>query len=82
MPENETVEQRIRTILQDQLNLAPEEISEGAHLVDDLGCDSLDLIEILMALEEEFGIDLDFDEAEKAHTVADVVALVKSARVA
>lgn len=64
---------KLRTILVEQLGIAPENVTEDAKLVEDLGADSLDVVEIVMALEEEWGIDIPDEESEKLSTVGDVV---------
>lgn len=75
----ERILKHVRTILSDYLGVAddPNEIKPEHSLTEDLGADSLDLVEIVMSLEEEFEIDIDDDEAVRVKTVADTVAMVR-----
>ena len=57
----------------------PEKVSSESHFVNDLGLDSLDVVEIVMALEDEFGIEISDEEAEKVFTVEDTVELISKA---
>lgn len=78
MPETQsTVEDRIRQIIVDQTGVKPDEVSLKSHLVNDLGLDSLDSVELTMALEEEFNIEIDDEVAEKLVTVQQVVDFVQ-----
>ncbi len=63
------VEERVKKIVADQLGVKKEEIANGASFVDDLGADSLDTVELVMALEEEFECEIPDEEAEKIITV-------------
>lgn len=63
------VEERVRTIICDQLGVKPEELKNFNSFVDDLGADSLDTVELVMALEEEFEMEIPDEEAEKITTV-------------
>jgi acyl carrier protein len=58
MHDRAAIDHRLRTIFENQLNLRPEEINDRATLMDDLGCDSLDATELMMAVEEEFSTEL------------------------
>jgi acyl carrier protein len=69
----EKITQRLREIIAEQLGISEEEIVPEASFVDDLGADSLDLVELIMALEEEFGMDISDEEAEKIQTVQDAI---------
>lgn len=60
-------------VIVDQLGVKKEEVKTSAKFVEDLGADSLDTVELVMTLEEEFGIEIPDDDAEKAKTVGDVV---------
>ena len=70
--------ERVREIIQEQLNLEGIEITEESSFKDDLGADSLDLFELVMAFEEEFGCEIPDEEAEKIKTVGDAVAFVEA----
>jgi acyl carrier protein len=72
MAEKETFE-RIRSIIIEQLGVETEEVTMEAHFRDDLEADSLDLVELIMAFEEEFGGEISDDEAQKILTVGDAV---------
>jgi len=68
----------IKEVVVEQLSVNPDEVKEDAKFVEDLGADSLDVVELVMALEEKFDIEIPDDEAEKIQTVADVVAYIES----
>ena len=68
-----TVERRVIEIIVEQLGVAEEEVTLEASFIDDLGADSLDLVELIMAMEEEFGLEISDADAEKILTVQDVV---------
>ncbi|MDF1882631.1 acyl carrier protein [Sulfurimonas sp. SAG-AH-194-C21] len=68
----------IKEVVVEQLSVDVKEVKEDAKFVEDLGADSLDVVELVMALEEKFDIEIPDDEAEKIQTVADVVAYVES----
>ena len=68
-----TVERRVIEIIVEQLGVSEEEVTLEASFIDDLGADSLDLVELIMAMEEEFGIEISDEDAEKIQTVQDVV---------
>jgi len=67
----------IKEVVVEQLSVSADEVKDDAKFVEDLGADSLDVVELVMALEEKFDIEIPDDEAEKIQTVADVVAYVK-----
>ena len=75
MSEEEILE-KVTTILKDQLSIDNKEVKLESQLIDDLGADSLDLVEISMALEEEFSIEVPDDQVESIHTVEDVVKFI------
>jgi len=68
---------KIRQIIADQLGVKKEEVTDNAKFVDDLGADSLDTVELVMALEEEFGIEIPDEEAEKLVTVGDALRYIE-----
>jgi acyl carrier protein len=67
-----SVQERVREIISEQLNVSKEEVVPEASFTDDLGADSLDLVELVMALEEEFEIEVSDEDAEKIRKVKDV----------
>tara|TARA_B100000959_G_scaffold252076_1_gene281928 strand:+ start:217 stop:459 length:243 start_codon:yes stop_codon:yes gene_type:complete len=69
---------RVKKIITDQLNVTDEQITAEASFIDDLGADSLDQVELVMALEEEFGNEIPEDEAEKLQTVGSVIEYIDS----
>ena len=77
MADSVNVEETVRKIVCERLDKKPEEVTLEARFIDDLGADSLDLTELLMALEEEFNIDID-DEANQIETVADAVKYIQA----
>ncbi|MCH2155713.1 MAG: acyl carrier protein [Opitutales bacterium] len=73
---DKTIEQRVKDIIESQLNVNPEQITSEASFLDDLGADSLDTVELIMAFEEEFGDEIPESDAEKLQTVGDVVKYI------
>ena len=65
------IEERVRDLIVEQLGVNADQVTADASFVDDLGADSLDTVELVMAFEEEFGIDIPDEDAEKMLTVAD-----------
>jgi acyl carrier protein len=76
MSEN-NIEAKVKAIIIDQLGVSEEEVTINASFVDDLGADSLDLVELVMALEEEFGQEIPDEDAEKIVTVKDAVQYIE-----
>ncbi len=74
---SEEVFEKVKAIIVDQLQVTEATVTEEASFIDDLGADSLDLVELIMALEEEFDIEIPDSDAEKVVTVADVVNYIK-----
>ena len=74
---SEEVFEKVKAIIVEQLQVAENTVAEEASFIDDLGADSLDLVELIMALEEEFDIEIPDTDAEKVVTVGDVVDYIK-----
>ena len=72
-----TVEPRVKEIVCEQLGVSDEEVTPQASFIDDLGADSLDIVELVMALEEEYEIEISDEDAEKIKTVQDVVTYIE-----
>lgn len=73
----DTVEDRVKKVVVEQLDIKPEEATMEASFVDDLGADSLDTVELVMALEEEFDTEIPDEEAEKIRTIQQAVDYIK-----
>lgn len=73
-----TLEERVKTIICDQLAVEPEKVTPTASFIEDLGADSLDIVELVMTMEEEFDLDIPDEDAEKIKTVGDVVKYITS----
>ncbi len=71
------VEEKVIKIIAEKLNVSEDQVKPEASFVDDLGADSLDLVELVMAMEEEFGMEISDEEAEKPRTVGDVLNFVR-----
>lgn len=71
------VYERVKEIISEQLNVDEDEISPDKSFVDDLGADSLDLVELIMALEEEFDLEISDEEAQKIRTVGEAVKFIE-----
>ncbi|MDH4185626.1 MAG: acyl carrier protein [Nitrospira sp.] len=72
-----TVEERVKKIIGEQLGVEEDEVTPEASFVEDLGADSLDTVELVMALEEEFGIEIPDEDAEKILTVGKALDYIK-----
>lgn len=68
---------KVKSIIAEQLGVKPEEVTPAASFIDDLGADSLDTVELVMALEEEFGIEIPDEDAEKMTTVGDAMKYIE-----
>ncbi len=77
---DKSIEERVKDIIVDQLGVSADQVTPEAKFVEDLGADSLDTVELVMALEEEFDVEVPDDEAEKLQAVKDVVAFITSAK--
>ena len=73
-----SIEERVRKIVCEQLGKSDEEVSNDSSFVDDLGADSLDTVELVMALEEEFDLEIADEEAEQISTVQEAVDYINS----
>ena len=74
----EAVADRVRAIIAEQLGVKLEEVTDTASFIEDLGADSLDTVELVMALEEEFGIEIPDEDAEKMASVGDAIKYIES----
>ena len=77
MNENEILE-KLKNIIVEQLGVEGEQVVPGANFIDDLGADSLDIVELVMAIEEEFDIQIEDADAENIVTVKDVIEYIKN----
>ncbi|HEY8962222.1 MAG TPA: acyl carrier protein [Luteolibacter sp.] len=73
-----SIEDRVKDIIVDQLGVSADQVTLEAKFIEDLGADSLDTVELVMAFEEEFEIEVPDEEAEKLQSVGDVVTYVKA----
>lgn len=73
MAAEKPVEEKVKDIVVEQLGVKPEQVTPEAKFIEDLGADSLDTVELVMAFEEEFGQEIPDEEAEKLQTVGDVI---------
>ncbi len=76
------IEDKVKSIICEQLNVAEEDVVPEASFVDDLGADSLDQVELIMAMEEEFDLSIPDEDAEKIATVQDAIDYIKRAKAA
>ncbi len=75
---SEEIMEKVKKIIVEQLGVSETSVTAEASFIDDLGADSLDIVELIMALEEEFDIEIPDSEAEKVATVGDVVDYIKN----
>jgi len=71
------VTEKVKDIIAEQLGVKKEEVTDNAKFIDDLGADSLDTVELVMALEEEFGIEIPDEDAEKMATVGEAIKYIE-----
>ena len=71
------ITETIKSVIAEQLGVKPEEVTDQAKFVDDLGADSLDTVELVMALEEEYGVEIPDEDAEKLTTVGDAIKYIE-----
>ena len=72
-----TIEEKVRDIIVEQLGVTAEQVTTNASFIEDLGADSLDTVELVMAFEEEFGVEVPDEDAEKIKTVKDAVEYIE-----
>ena len=77
---DKSIADRIKDIIVEQLGVNADQINPGAKFIEDLGADSLDIVELIMALEEEFGTEIPDEEAEKLQTVGDVAQYIEDSQ--
>ncbi len=75
-----SVEAKVKEIVCEQLGVSENEVTPGASFIEDLGADSLDIVELVMALEEEYEMEISDEDAEKIKTVQDIISYVESHR--
>lgn len=80
MSEEKSIKDRVQAIVVEQLGVKPEQITPEAKFIEDLGADSLDTVELVMGLEEEFGNEIPDEEAEKLVTVGDVISFIEDSQ--
>ncbi|MFH1594553.1 MAG: acyl carrier protein [Candidatus Omnitrophota bacterium] len=71
------IAEKVKSVIAEQLGVKPDEVTDQAKFVDDLGADSLDTVELVMALEEEYGIEIPDEDAEKLATVGDAIKYIE-----
>lgn len=78
MASTEEIAERVKSIIVDQLGVSMEEVTPEASFIEDLGADSLDIVELIMALEEEYDMEIPDEDAEKIQSVGDVITYIQS----
>ena len=78
MAAEKSIEQKVKDIIVEQLGVNPEQVTPTASFIEDLGADSLDTVELVMALEEGFGIEIPDEDAEKITTVKDAINYIEA----
>jgi len=74
-----TIAERVKEIVAEELGVNPDQVTETAKFIEDLGADSLDTVELIMTLEEEFSLSIDDEDSEKLQTVGDVIKYIEGA---
>ncbi len=77
MAEQQAIEDKVKKIIVEQLGVNPEQVTPTAKFIEDLGADSLDTVELVMAFEEEFGVEVPDEDAEKLQAVGDVTRYIE-----
>jgi acyl carrier protein len=72
-----SIEEKVKDIIVEQLGVNPEQVTTTASFIEDLGADSLDTVELVMAFEEEFGVEVPDEDAEKLQSVGDVIKYIE-----
>ncbi len=80
MGADKSIEQKVKEIIVEQLGVNPDQVTPDAKFIEDLGADSLDTVELVMALEEEFGQEIPDEEAEKLQSVGDVIKYIEESQ--
>lgn len=75
---SQAIEERVLSIISDQLGVPEDQVKPDSKFLEDLGADSLDIVELIMAMEEEFEVEIPDDEAEKIRNVNDVITYLKN----
>jgi len=70
--------EKVKSVIVEKLDVEPEKITPDARFIEDLGADSLDIVELIMGLEDEFGLEITDEEAEQIRTVGDAVEFIKA----
>jgi len=76
--DHDEVFEKVKEVIVDQLNVEEDDVTEEATFVDDLGADSLDIVELVMALEETFGVSIPDEDAESIKSVGDAVSYIQT----
>jgi len=71
------VREKVKQVIVEQLSVNPDEVTDDASFIEDLGADSLDIVELVMELEEQFGVDIPDEEAEKISTVGGAIKYIE-----
>jgi acyl carrier protein len=74
---DKSIEEKVKDIIVEQLGVNPEQVTPQASFIEDLGADSLDIVELVMAFEEEFSVEVPDEDAEKLQTVGDVIKYIE-----
>jgi len=75
---SQSIEEKVKDIIVDRLSVSPDKVTPEAKFMDDLGADSLDTVELVMAFEEEFGIEVPDEDSEKLQSVGEVIKYIES----